>query len=195
MKRLIRCLFIVCILCFSVSPVYARAGGGGGGSGGGGGGGSSSSGHTPHSESHPASNEDRAASVILFILGSYSLSCFEKYRRRYKAISMHKAMKKELKEKMNELLNKNEYDEFDLYYITSLLIKFMLILIPIVFILTVQKHTIMLYRMHGVIKIWILLNNIFLPLFMTNGKQNSIGGSMKVYVMNSLISDFLKQWL
>lgn len=101
MKRLIRCLFIVCILCFSVSPVYARAGGGGGGSGGGGGGGSSSSGHTPHSESHPALNEDRAASVILFILGSYSLSCFEKYRRRYKAISMHKAMKKELKEKNN----------------------------------------------------------------------------------------------
>ena len=31
MKKLIRCLFIVCILCFSVSPVYARAGGGGGG--------------------------------------------------------------------------------------------------------------------------------------------------------------------
>lgn len=101
MKKLIRCLFIVCILCFSISPVYARAGGGGGGSGGGGGGGSSSSGHTPHSESHPASNEDRAASVILFCLGSYSLSCFEKYRRRYKAISMHKAMKKELKEKNN----------------------------------------------------------------------------------------------
>ena len=79
MKKLMRCLFIVCILCFSVSPVYARAGGGGGGSGGGGGGGSSSSGHAPHSESHPASNEDRAASVILFCLGSYSLSCFEKY--------------------------------------------------------------------------------------------------------------------
>lgn len=34
--------------------------------------------------------------------------------------------KKELKEKIDELLNKNEYDEFDLYYITSLLIKFML---------------------------------------------------------------------
>ena len=33
MKKLIRCLFIVCILCFSISPVYARAGGGGGGSG------------------------------------------------------------------------------------------------------------------------------------------------------------------
>lgn len=32
--------------------------------------------------------------------------------------------KKELKEKMNELLNKNEYDEFDIYYITSLLIKY-----------------------------------------------------------------------
>ena len=30
MKKLIRCLFIVCILCFSISPVYARAGGGGG---------------------------------------------------------------------------------------------------------------------------------------------------------------------
>ena len=34
--------------------------------------------------------------------------------------------KKELEEKINELLNKNEYDEFDIYYITSLLIKFML---------------------------------------------------------------------
>ena len=112
MKKLMRCLFIVCILCFSVSPVYARAGGGGGGSGGGGGGGSSSSGHAPHSESHPASNEDRAASVILFCLGSYSLSCFDKYRRRYKAISMHKAMKQDLKQnntffdekKMNEVV-------------------------------------------------------------------------------------------
>ena len=34
--------------------------------------------------------------------------------------------KKELEEKINELLNKNKYDEFDIYYITSLLIKFML---------------------------------------------------------------------
>lgn len=34
--------------------------------------------------------------------------------------------KTELKEKINELLSENEYDEFDLYYITSLLIKFML---------------------------------------------------------------------
>ena len=34
--------------------------------------------------------------------------------------------KTELKEKINELLSENEYYEFDLYYITSLLIKFML---------------------------------------------------------------------
>ena len=34
--------------------------------------------------------------------------------------------KEELKEKINELLSENEYDEFDIYYITSLLIKFML---------------------------------------------------------------------
>lgn len=118
MKKLIRCLFIVCILCFSVSPVYARAGGGGGGSGGGGGGGSSSSGHTPHSESHPASNQDRAASVIFFCLGSYSLSCFEKYRRRYKAISMHKDMKKELEEKNNSSFDEKKMNKVvaDYYY-------------------------------------------------------------------------------
>ena len=35
--------------------------------------------------------------------------------------------KEELKEKINELLSENEYDEFGLYYITSLLIKFMLV--------------------------------------------------------------------
>ena len=118
MKKLMRCLFIVCILCFSVSPVYARAGGGGGGSGGGGGGGSSSSGHAPHSESHPASNEDRAASVILFCLGSYSLSCFEKYRRRYKAISMHKDMKKELEENNNSFFDEKKMNKVvaDYYY-------------------------------------------------------------------------------
>ena len=34
--------------------------------------------------------------------------------------------KTELKEKINELLSENEYYEFDLYYITSLLIRFML---------------------------------------------------------------------
>ena len=34
--------------------------------------------------------------------------------------------KKELEEKTKELLNENKYDEFDIYYITSLLIKFML---------------------------------------------------------------------
>ncbi len=34
--------------------------------------------------------------------------------------------KKELEEKIKELLNKEEYDELDIYYITSLLIKFML---------------------------------------------------------------------
>ena len=109
MKKLMRCLFIVCILCFSISPVYARAGGGGG---------SSSSGHAPHSESHPASNEDRAASVILFCLGSYSLSCFEKYRRRYKAISMHKAMKKELEENNNSFFDEKKMNKVvaDYYY-------------------------------------------------------------------------------
>lgn len=117
MKKLIRCLFIVCILCFSVSPVYARAGGGGGGSGGGGGG-SSSSGHTHRSERRRASPQDRAAGFISFCLGAYSLSCFEKYRRRYKAISMHKAMKQELEENNNLFFDEKKMNKevIDYYY-------------------------------------------------------------------------------
>ncbi len=112
MKKFLRCLFIVLILCFSISPVYARAGGGGGGSGGGGGGSSGSPSHGSSPVRRTTSPQERAASVILFCLGSYSLSCFDKYRRRYKAISMHKAMKQDLKQnntffdekKMNEVV-------------------------------------------------------------------------------------------
>ena len=112
MKKFLRCLFIVLILCFSISPVYARAGGGGGGSGGGGGGGSSSSGHTPHSVRRTTSPQERVASLITFSLISYGFSYMKKYRRRYKAISMHKAMKQDLKQnntffdekKMNEVV-------------------------------------------------------------------------------------------
>ena len=118
MKKLMRCLFIVCILCFSVSPVYARAGGGGGGSGGGGGGGSSSSGHAPHSESHPASNEGRIASLITFSFISYGFSYMKKYRRRYKAISMHKDMKRGLAEKNNSSFDEKKMNKVvaDYYY-------------------------------------------------------------------------------
>lgn len=117
MKKLIRCLFIVCILCFSVSPVYARAGGGGGGSGGGGGGGSSS-GHTHRSERRRASPQDRVAGFISFSLLSYGFSYFAKYRRRYKAISMHKAMKKELKENNNLFFDEKKMNRevIDYYY-------------------------------------------------------------------------------
>lgn len=106
MKKLIRCLFIVFILCFSVSPVYARAGGGGGGSGGGGGGGSGSPSH--HSSSpvrYVDTPERRIANFLTFSLISLGFSSVAKYRRRYKAISMHKAMKKELKEKNNTLFD------------------------------------------------------------------------------------------
>lgn len=79
MKKLIRCLFIVCILCFSISPVYARAGGGGGGSSGGGGGGSGSPSH--HSSSpvrYVDTPERRIASLITFSFISYGFSCLEK---------------------------------------------------------------------------------------------------------------------
>lgn len=101
MKKLVRCLFIVFILCFSVSPVYARAGGGGGGSGGGGGGGSSGS------PSHHSSNPERyvdtpARRIANFVVYAFIWSGFSSvaiYRRRYKPLSMHKAMKKGLKQK------------------------------------------------------------------------------------------------
>ena len=68
MKKLIRCLFIVCILCFSVSPVYARAGGGGGGSGGGGGGSGSPSHHSSSPVRYVDTPERRIASLITFLL-------------------------------------------------------------------------------------------------------------------------------
>ena len=167
MKKLIRCLFIVCILCFSISPVYARAGGGGGGSSGGGGGGSGSPSH--HSSSpvrYVDTPERRIASLITFSFISYGFSYMKKYRRRYKAISMHKDMKRGLAEKNNSSFDEKKMNKVvaDYYY-------------------TIQNE------------IWIFLNNAFLSLYMTNGKQNLTGGSMKVYVMNFLISDFLKQWL
>lgn len=102
MKKLVRCLFIVFILCFSVSPVYARAGGGGGGSGGGGGG---SSGSPSHHSSSPVRYVDtparRIASILTISFISLGFNALANYRRRYKAISMHKAMKKEIKEKNN----------------------------------------------------------------------------------------------
>ena len=83
MKKLVRCLFIVFILCFSVSPVYARAGGGGGGSGGGGGGGSSGS------PSHHSSNPERyvdtpARRIANFVVYAFIWSGFSSvaiYRR------------------------------------------------------------------------------------------------------------------
>lgn len=113
MKKFLRCLFIVFILCFSVSPVYARAGGGGGGGSGGGGGGSGSPSH--HSSSpvrYVDTPERRITSLITFSLISYGFSYMKKYRRRYKAISMHKAMKQDFKQnntsfdekKMNEVV-------------------------------------------------------------------------------------------
>ena len=102
MKKLMRCLFIVCILCFSISPVYARAGGGGGGSSGGGGGGSSgSSSHGSPPVRRTTSPRDYVSGIITVSCVSYGFSYMEKYRRRYKAISMHKDMKKGLKEKNN----------------------------------------------------------------------------------------------
>lgn len=108
MKKLIRCLFIVCILCFSISPVYARAGGGGSSGGGGGG---SSSGHGSHPVRRTTSPQERAASIITFCLVSYGFSYMEKYRRRYKAISMHKAMKKELEENNNSFFDEKKMNK------------------------------------------------------------------------------------
>ena len=112
MKKFLRCLFIVLILCFSVSPVYARAGGGGGGSGGGGGGSGSPSHHSSSPVRYVDTPERRITSLITFSLISYGFSYMKKYRRRYKAISMHKAMKQDLKQnntsfdekKMNEVV-------------------------------------------------------------------------------------------
>ena len=100
MKKLMRCLFIVCILCFSISPVYARAGGGGS-SGGGGGGSSGSSSHGSPPVRRTTSPQDRVVSLITFSFISYGFSYMKKYRRRYKAISMYKDMKKELEENNN----------------------------------------------------------------------------------------------
>lgn len=119
MKKLIRCLFIVLILCFSVSPVYARAGGGGGGSSGGGGGGSGSPFH--HSSSpvrYVDTPERRIASLITFSFISYGFSYMKKYRRRYKAISMHKDMKRGLAEKNNSSFDEKKMNEVvaDYYY-------------------------------------------------------------------------------
>lgn len=119
MKKLIRCLFIVCILCFSISPVYARAGGGGGGSSGGGGGGSSgSSSHGSPPVRRTTSPQDRVVSLITFSFISYGFSYMKKYRRRYKAISMHKDMKKELEENNNSFFDEKKMNKVvaDYYY-------------------------------------------------------------------------------
>ena len=117
MKKLIRCLFIVCILCFSVSPVYARAGGGGGGSGGGGGGSGSPSHHSSPVR-YVDTPERRIASLITFSFISYGFSYMKKYRRRYKAISMHKDMKRGLAEKNNSSFDEKKMNEVvaDYYY-------------------------------------------------------------------------------
>lgn len=119
MKKLIRCLFIVCILCFSISPVYARAGGGGGGSSGGGGGGSSgSSSHGSPPVRRTTSPRDYVSGIITISFVSYGFSYMEKYRRRYKAISMHKAMKKELEENNNAFFDEKNINQqvTDYYY-------------------------------------------------------------------------------
>ena len=118
MKKFLRCLFIVLILCFSISPVYARAGGGGGGSGGGGGGSSGSPSHGSSPVRRTTSPQERVASLITFSLISYGFSYMKKYRRRYKAISMHKDMKKELKEKNNTFFDEKKMNEVvaDYYY-------------------------------------------------------------------------------
>ena len=110
MKKLIRCLFIVCILCFSISPVYARAGGGGG------------SGSPSHHSSSPVryvdTPERRIASLITFSFISYGFSYMKKYRRRYKAISMHKDMKRGLAEKNNSSFDEKKMNKVvaDYYY-------------------------------------------------------------------------------
>lgn len=117
MKKLIRCLFIVCILCFSISPVYARAGGGGGGSGGGGGGSGSPSHHSSPVR-YVDTPERRIASLITFSFISYGFSYMKKYRRRYKAISMHKDMKRGLAEKNNSSFDEKKMNKVvaDYYY-------------------------------------------------------------------------------
>lgn len=119
MKKLIRCLFIVCILCFSISPVYARAGGGGGGSSGGGGGGSGgSSSHGSPPVRRTTSPRDYVSGIITVSFVSYGFSYMEKYRRRYKAISMHKDMKKELEENNNSFFDEKKMNKVvaDYYY-------------------------------------------------------------------------------
>lgn len=116
MKKLMRCLFIVCILCFSISPVYARAGGGSSGGGGGGSSGSSSHGSPPVRRT--TSPQDRVVSLITFSFISYGFSYMKKYRRRYKAISMHKDMKKELEENNNSFFDEKKMNKVvaDYYY-------------------------------------------------------------------------------
>ena len=117
MKKLMRCLFIVCILCFSISPVYARAGGGGS-SGGGGGGSSGSSSHGSPPVRRTTSPQDRVVSLITFSFISYGFSYMKKYRRRYNAISMHKDMKKELEENNNSFFDEKKMNKVvaDYYY-------------------------------------------------------------------------------
>ena len=117
MKKLMRCLFIVCILCFSISPVYARAGGGGS-SGGGGGGSSGSSSHGSPPVRRTTSPQDRVVSLITFSFISYGFSYMKKYRRRYKTISMHKDMKKELEENNNSFFDEKKMNKVvaDYYY-------------------------------------------------------------------------------
>ena len=97
---------------------YARAGGGGGGSGGGGGGSGSPSHHSSSPVRRTTSPQERVASLITFSLISYGFSYMKKYRRRYKAISMHKDVKKELKEKNNTFFDEKKMNEVvaDYYY-------------------------------------------------------------------------------
>lgn len=95
MKKLLKCLCIALILCFSITPVYARAGGGSSGGSSGSSGGSSSSSHPYHTRRN-SSPIQRFADKIGFFVAVGGITVIVIYQKRYKAITMHKEVKKQL---------------------------------------------------------------------------------------------------
>ena len=115
MKRLLKCLIIMMMLAVSISPVYARAGGGGSSSGGSSGGSSSSS-HPYHTTGRNSTPIGRFADYIGLAAFCGGMTVFIIYKKRYRALSMHKEVKKKLKQYPS--FNEKEINQqvIDYYY-------------------------------------------------------------------------------
>ena len=110
MKRLFKCLIVMMILGLSISPVYARAGGGssGGSSG-------SSSGGSSHSHPYHSGNSTPVGRLASYIgLASFcgGMVVFIVYKKRYKALSMHKEVKKQYPDLNEKALNQQVIDYY-----------------------------------------------------------------------------------